>query len=290
MRKLLLTLMIGCVLSFVAISSDILDVYFINVGHGDAILVKYGTTEWLIDTGYKNAWPSTSICSDLLDVEVDLPLEYFILSHTDLDHYSALDLFMRPCRIQTAFSSRDPSAGQVIAADAKLALDCDQSSLGAPAIGSLSADSPLLFSQSGLIWEMLHPSSDFAISAANTNDKSVVLMLTYGCVSFLLPGDIETLPTSADTWSSTPGILILKAPHHGRANSATLALAELLRPDLVVVSTGDCVPETGVAIAQLGIPLFSTSTNGTIHISTDGESVWVTTDSLSGQIADCSDQ
>lgn len=293
MRKgivVLCTLVLVAVLSFVAVSSDILDVYFINVGHGDAILVKYGTTEWLIDTGYKNAWPSTSVCSDLLDVEVDLPLEYFILSHADLDHYSALDLFMCPCSIQTAFSSLDPSAGQVIAADANLALDCDQSSSGSPAIGSLSADSPLLFSQSGLIWEMLHPSSDFAISAANTNDKSLVLLLTFGSVSFLFPGDIETLPASAETWSSPPGILILKAPHHGRTNSATLELVDLLQPELVVVSTGDCVPETGVAIAQLGIPLFSTSTSGTIHISTDGESVWVTTDTLSGQVLDCSDE
>ena len=284
MRKGLLTLMLVAVLSCVVAASATLDVYFINVGHGDAILVKYGTQEWLIDTGYKNAWPNVGSCADLFGLSIDLPLEYFILSHSDRDHYSALDLFFCPCEISIALSSLDPESAELIGEDLE-SCGCLSSEAAKNSLRSLTSDSPIAFEDSGLNWLVLHPNSDFATGPENDNNKSLVLLLTFGSVSFLFTGDIEHIPEDADEWGIPPGVLILKAPHHGRENSATLALAEWLAPDIVVVSTGDYIAETAAAITQLGIPMLSTSTSGTIHVSTDGETVWVTTSALSRQIA-----
>lgn len=291
MRKCLFAFLLVTVISLVVVPDEILDVYFIDVGHGDAILIKFGTQEWLIDTGYKNAWTSSFICSELLNVKIDLPVEYFILSHEDLDHYSALDLFFCPCQIEQLFSSYDPGAMALLEDEIRQSVDCDFARQEDVATHPLTSDSPSVFAESGLDWAVLHPSADFAKTCAGDNENSLVLLLTFGSVSFLLTGDIESIPDeAAESWNISSDILILKAPHHGRANSATLALVEWLTPNLIVVSTGDSIPETAVAITQLGIPLFSTSTSGTIHISTDGESVWVSTDALSRQIADCSEE
>jgi len=285
MRTLWAGFLIVVVVGLLGFAPGNLDVYFIDVGHGDAILVKYETTEWLIDTGYKQAWskPSTSSdrrCSDLLGITVDLPLEYFVLSHADLDHYSALDWFLCPCQIQTLSSSFDREARKVLLNDDSQAAACWTTSVRMPWVDSLSSDSPVAFAESGLSWRVLHPSTDFAHGTASTNDKSLILLLTYGSVGFLFTGDVESLDADVLAEWRMPNILILKAPHHGSAHSATVDLAEQLKPDLIVMSTDDCVPDTAEDVAKLGIPYLATSTSGTIHLRTDGPSVWITTDKL----------
>ncbi len=279
------------VLSFVAAAADTLDVYFLNVGHGDAILVKYRTTEWLIDVGYENQWLDISACEDFFPVPVDPPIEYFVLSHDDQDHYSALDKVLCSCGIERVFSSPDPDSIETLQDEIQEASDYHTNTTRPNEIEELSSDlaTPLLGFE--LKWEVLHPTTDEAMdSCTKDNNKSLVLLLTFGNVSFLFPGDIKSLNSDTVAGWGVSGVLILKAPHHGRMNSTTLDLAEWLASDLVIVSTDDCVPETASEIARLGIPLFSTSTSGTIHLRTDGESVWLTTDTLSGQVVDCTDE
>jgi len=65
MRNICTTILIVLSLGVLAFATGNLDVYFIDVEHGDAILVKYEETEWLIDSGYKNAWSASSDCSDM---------------------------------------------------------------------------------------------------------------------------------------------------------------------------------------------------------------------------------
>jgi endonuclease I/beta-lactamase superfamily II metal-dependent hydrolase len=287
MRNICTTILIVLSLGVLAFATGNLDVYFIDVEHGDAILVKYEETEWLIDSGYKNAWSASSDCSDMLGLEVDLPLEYFILSHAHQDHYSALDLFLSPCQIQTLSSSFDCRAKKILTSDANEASICRTKSGQIPSIVPVSSDTPVPFGKDGVTWKILHPSTEFARGTASTNNKSLVLLLTYGNVSFLFTGDLEDLRTDyATAWSVPPGVLILKAPHHGRTNSATVPLAASFHPDLTVISTDDCIPETSSELLSHTCPFMATSTSGTVHLRTDGHEVWVTTDTLQATSAD----
>ena len=52
MRKYVLVAAILLIVSLFAGAEGELNVYFLNVGHGDAILIDYRDWECLIDTGY----------------------------------------------------------------------------------------------------------------------------------------------------------------------------------------------------------------------------------------------
>lgn len=294
---------VAVVLAVSASSADTLDVYFINVGHGDAILIDYNGRECLIDFGGptkdcselnrvsdKCNGTCLSCHNDLLLRLIDGDLELAILSHNHWDHYGG---FVKLLALLTAtekhleelWQGPDRSADcegtnwemfQDAVSGAGLAQPFDDALAGPP---QLHPD---------VTWTFLAP-QQLSESKKNDNENSVVLLLTYGSVGFLFTGDLEELATDVVAEWQLPEILILKAPHHGRSNSATQALAESLEPDLIVVTTGHCVPQTGGTLTQLGIPFLSTSTSGTIRLSTDGESVWVTTDTLSGQVVDCTD-
>jgi len=291
MRKTLVMFFVVAVITFEAGASDTLDVYFINVGHGDAILIDLGDWECLIDAG-KGTNSSNLELLRVLDCAVaDDTIELAVLSHNHWDHYGGFINLIQNSdfAISSFWRSSDPNA------DTEKTKWLEFSNIFGSAEffkEELAVDSiPLATLPNALDLNVLAPRVlQMQPTDDNDNENSLVLLLTYGEVSVLLPGDIESLPTSADAWSSTSGVLILKAPHHGRANSATLALAELLMPDLVVVSTGDDVPETAVALTYLGIPFLWTAASETIRVSTDGDSVWVTTDTLLAQVVDCDDE
>jgi len=71
-RAHLFALVLAAILSFTASTAETLDVYFINVGQGDAILIDYGELEILIDGG-----PDGS-CVEALRPVVDGRLEFVV--------------------------------------------------------------------------------------------------------------------------------------------------------------------------------------------------------------------
>jgi len=286
MRLLFVSLSLVILIAVAGFAAATINVYFMDVGHGDAILVQSGACEWLIDTGYKCAWPSASTCRSLFGVVIAPPIEYFILSHDHLDHYSALDLFLDSCCVCTAWSSAAEGAMARIRQEATPSRPQCGDTAGIQ-LGKLAAGAPSPIDANGLRWAVLHPTTQFASSAAGDNDMSLVLLLTYGAVAFLFPGDLQSIPAGAQ-WRrpADVDVLVLKAPHHGLSDSSTLELVRLFAPQLVVVSTDDLMPYTLPQIAGLGVPVLSTGTSGTIRVTTDGRAVWLTTDSLGGGALD----
>lgn len=289
---------IRCALFFIIVASvaascaDTLCVYFLDVGHGDAILVDFGEWECLIDTGYKKYWPKASRCDDLLEGVIDAPLEVFVLSHADQDHYSAFERVACPCQVERVLHGPDSAATSKVqellaSLQPDFAVDagCDLSRTQAR---SVSVDmTPDTFGNAGLEWRVLHPTPAFAAGETEDNENSLVLLLTYGSVSFLFTGDIEEEAQAALADCELPDhTVILKVPHHGRQADNTLTFLERVNPALAIISTHDLIPEVSAELLLLGIPFFVTHTSGTICVSTNGKSVWVTTDTL-GRTAVC---
>ena len=117
----------------------------------------------------------------------------------------------------------------------------------------------------------------------NLNDNSVVARLTYGQVSFLLPGDAgvgveQRLVAEGVPLQST----VLKVAHHGSCGSTGQVFLEAVRPQVVVVSVGADNdfghPCAGVLERLAGIPTYRTDERGTIEVITDATQVWVETE------------
>jgi competence protein ComEC len=91
--------------------------------------------------------------------------------------------------------------------------------------------------------EVLSPSPDLVTScnvAQKSNDLSIVLRISHGGTSIILPGDAEE-----EAWSEMLGHFgvglkcnILKASHHGRDSGYHLASLKAMSPRDVVVSVG----------------------------------------------------
>jgi hypothetical protein len=88
--------------------------------------------------------------------------------------------------------------------------------------------------------EVLGPPADPVEGGGDDlNDNSVVLRLTWGEVSFLLTGDLESageealLREGGDLRST-----ILKVPHHGAADATSDPLLAAVQPEVAVISVG----------------------------------------------------
>jgi competence protein ComEC len=117
------------------------------------------------------------------------------------------------------------------------------------------------------------------------NDNSLVLKLSYGSFSALLPGDVEAEAEARLLADPTADLAaqLLKAPHHGSDTSSTPEFVRRVAPQAVVFSVGprnrfDFPREEVVErYRALGARLYRTDRDGAITFETDGETWNATT-------------
>jgi len=282
MRKILLASIFIILAATTLQAADTLDVYFIDVGHGDAILIDYGDWECLIDAGYKNAWPSSGENRALLTALVKPPLETFILSHADQDHYSAFEYLA--CWFRFGQVLHGPNALAVSKMNTCLTdaySECPDYYLPSAKVHALSANPSQALAGMELDWRVLHPSQMFAAQQTDKNENSLVLLLKFGSVSFLFVGDIEDkAEDELDKLPDLEGPLVLKVSHHGSDSSTTSEFLDWADPELAIISADadDLHEDTRETLGLYGVPFLQTSNNGTICVSTDGTAFSVRTD------------
>jgi competence protein ComEC len=278
----LLFLVVACAAPLAA--APTLDVYFINVGRGDAILIDCGDWEALIDAGRGYPETDAEVLATLEKCVNDGTIEVAILSHLHADHYGGFFSVFQRYEVLEFWSSNDSSpdtCGETYGAFMtaltggrldREKLECgDQRRTGC------------------LLWTVLSPSTMRATPVdENDNANSLVLLLQYGAVSFLFPGDVQadSEPTfSAQTDPETGSVavalpdtqLVLTMPHHGRDSSTSSSLLAWADPELAIVSgiAGDLSPTVVSNLGRRNVPFLTTFDNGTIRVSTDGIAVWV---------------
>lgn len=318
MRRGLVGLLCIIVMSVAVWAADTLDVYFIDVGQGDAILVDYGDWECLIDTGYQNAWLPDDEDWTVLRNVICPPIEAFVLSHADRDHYSAFVLLASEFGIASVLHGPDEASRSTVAdLIANLAAESPEHEIGDEAVYVISADSTEALQELELDWHVHHPTSAFAAEETNKNENSLVMSLTFGAVMFVFAGDVgEEGASHLSGLEFGAEHLILKTPHHGSNDGLTLLDLPGFVPEIAVVSVGGVhtygQPElelmttlaatSTVYVTTLGNPngCFRSGTLpledfpsifadvGTVLVSTDGDSVWVTTSSLGRSTKLCS--
>ena len=264
--------------------SDRLRVTFLDVGQGDSILVQSPSNKTvLIDGGPSPAALAVEVGQRLQLWERELDL--VILTHPDQDHLAGLlDLVTRY------------DVGLVV----QCGLDCAtegnlsgyqswRTLLDREGIGAIEAErGQLIDLKDGVQILVLHPPPNLLTgTGSKANNNSVVLLLSYGDVAFLLPGDIEAfaerfLVRYSDDLSAT----VLKVPHHGSRTSTTLEFLAAVDPLLAVISAGADNPfghphsQTLAALRERlsDAQILLTSEHGSIQFETDGSRLWLTSE------------
>jgi len=265
MRKLLAMLLVLEVMALTALAIDTLDVYFIDVGAGDAILVDFGGWEALLDAGRGYATTSASVLDALREHVEDGIIELAILGHPHADHYGGFGDVLETYEILEFWRSKDtePDTRGPTYAKFEQALRDAKLRLNVMECGERRYTR-------GLEWTVLGPDV-LDTHSSNDNENSLVLLLTYGKTHFLFVGDIECGGEATAQNHALPNEhLVLKVAHHGSASSTSEAFLDWANPQYAVISTSYEDPPACSTLIARGIPDYMTSTHGTIRISSDG--------------------
>lgn len=252
-----------------------LRVAFLDVGQGDAILITLPDgRQMLIDGG-----PSPTELNWRLGQQMpfwDRTLELVINTHPDADHLAGLVSLPERYRLEQALVT-DVEADSQLFQEWETELTDIQLT---PIVGQAGMQLAL---GHGITATLISPGPALA-GIAEPNNRSLVLHLQYGRVSFLLPGDIEAEVERRLVLSGQlPKATVLKSPHHGSKTSSSQAFLAAVDPQLVIISVGEDnrfghpAPEVLERYAAFGLPILRTDQRGTVEFVTDGRRLWVET-------------
>lgn len=244
----------------------------LDVGQGDALLLRSGRRAILIDGGgrHDDARFGESVLLPLLLDRGVRKLDAVILTHAHPDHCGGLAAAVRHLEVGELWISPRRFRGEC----AQILLD---------AMGSAPTSLRLLrggeaIALGGLTATVTILPNRFR--RAPENNSSVIVTAKTGGRSILLTGDIER-----DAERELAPLLapsdVLKIPHHGSRTSTTQPLLDAVNPRIAVLSCGrnnffgHPYPDVVAELRRRGIRLWRTDLNGTIEMTFAGSSLEV---------------
>jgi competence protein ComEC len=249
-----------------------LEVYFFDVGQGDATLLKHADATVLIDTGRHQA---SDVAPYLRSVGVD-ELDLLVVTHPHADHIGQFDKVIDSLPVAEVWWSGSTATSQTFAR-AVDALERSDAAYEEPRAGDVSAVGPLLV-------EVANPPS--SISLTDLHDASLAFRVTYGDVRLLFTGDAEAA-TESRMVSQAGGTLdadILQLGHHGSKTSTTASFLSAVDPAVAIYSAssanqyGHPHAEVLDRLGAAGVDVYGTAVHGTVTVTTDGTGWTVSTD------------
>ncbi|MDP2660815.1 MAG: MBL fold metallo-hydrolase [Dehalococcoidia bacterium] len=276
-RPMIAILAVACVLAWAAALSapdSDLHVSFIDVGEGDAILIRSGSYKVLVDGG-----PSPQAVTGFLGHELpfwDRRIDLVISTHPHEDHIAGLLDVAQRYEVGAVLAS--PYEIETVVYRQWRALVQSQ---GISYVTAREGQEVRLGSRATL--DVLYPGDrPITGTASDPNNNSVVFRLVSGSFTALFAGDIE-LAAENDLLSRHLNMssLVLKVPHQGAATSLAQGFLDSVQPRIAVISTGKNnpyghpAPETLARLA--GAQVYRTDLDGTVEIETDGQKYSVKT-------------
>ena len=224
------------------------ELFAVNVGKGDALVVRAGDYTCLIDTGKEKAQEQLEVALKALGVEA---LDAVFITHTDKDHTGGLKWLRESgIEIHAIYASRyypNTTEKKHPAVKAAKKLDLEVQWLGA-------GDSVPL-GDSGAVFRVLAPAMEIP---DDEDDNSLVMMLESPDGRILLTGDMEHVEEAA-LLSSGADLRcdVLKVANHGDSDATSAALIAACAPSVALISTSSeekpGTPDAGIVRNLQGI-------------------------------------
>lgn len=255
-----------------ALEDNLLRVYFLDVGQGDAIFVQAPNgNQVLIDGG-----PDALVAQQLSKVMpfYDHSIDLMVLTHPHADHINGLLEVLRRYDVSQVLENYYPYQTPEYVEWNKLKTEAQISQAQAGQVIDLGL---------GVRIFVIYPDQINAGQPKNNpNDASVVLKLVYGENSLLLSGDIEAplekklVLTGADLDSD-----FLKVAHHGSKTSTTQEFLEVVTPEAAFIEVGaknrygHPSPAVLQRLENLGVKYYRTDIDGTKELILDGQNYFI---------------
>ena len=241
------------------------ELFCVNVGKGDALILRVGGWRGLIDAGKPWAMGRVRGAMEVMGIDA---LDAVFLTHTDKDHAGGLEWL---------------AAGDIpVGAWYASGYYTDVKEDGHPAVEAagargqrvnwLTRGDVLPLGDTGAVLRVLAP---FELSTDKDDNNSLVMMLETDQGRMLLTGDME-LPEEAGLLKQGDDLScdVLKAPNHGDSDTLSQAFARAAGADLAVIST-DSYEKPGTPDPGVLARLKEAGTQ--VRVTQDaGLGVWVT--------------
>ena len=283
-KWLVLPLLIAAILVWSAaltLPDDRLHVSFLNVGQGDAILIQTPDGQDVLIDGGPDPQAVTLELSEKLPFW-DRTIDLVVCTHAHADHVTGLVEVLQRYGVRQVLEPGIPYETpiyqewlrliEIKGIEYNIARARQEIELG-----------------NGIRLEVLNPpESLFEGTGYDVDNNGVVLRLSWGQISFLSVSDVgeevelELIQQRSDLRST-----VLKVAHHGSDTSTSRQFLAAVDPELAVICVGVDNsfghPNSEVVVRLVDAvgrdSVYRTDEDGTIEFITDGESLWVKTDS-----------
>lgn len=239
-----------------------MQVHFIDVGQGDATLIKSGTHTILFDAGNWNNRDAIDYIHNLGITQLDL----VIASHPDADHIGQLPLIFNELVVDEVWMNGVESTSRTFERTIELILEKDIN-YHEPNVG----EEALLGDMTIQIVAPVNRKND-------ANEDSLAIKLSHGAINVLLTGDAGVASEQAMIEHFDVESEFLQLGHHGSNTSTSLAFLQAVQPEVVVISVGannsygHPHPDVLHRLGEVGTDVYLTSKHGTVVFSSTGES------------------
>lgn len=245
--------------------SDKLEIHYIDIGQGDATLIKCGEHAMLIDAGENDKGTEVQ---DYLESQNIKKLDYLISTHPDSDNEGGVDVIIYKF-----------DCDKIIMPDYKKTTKTHRDVIAAMESKNYSVTEPIVGHQYSF------GEAEFTIIAPNdtyksSNNSSVGIILKHGDNKFLFTGDAEE---EAESDIVDNGIDIdcdiYQVGHHGSRSSSSEKFLNAASPAYAVISCGEGNDYGHPHAATMnefrmrGIKVFRTDLQGTIVATSDGSTI-----------------
>ena len=265
---------------------DDLRVTVIDVGSGSAVLVSFPRGPvMLIDGGgfsdNKTFDVGEKVVAPLLWRRKIMTVDTIVLSHPNADHLNGLIYIAKHFNVKHAWTN-----GQSVDTEGYRLFQevIKQKNIS---VSSLDRLGKTITINSATI-DILHPVEPKGAplrqgTHLETNNQSLVVKLTFGDISFLLPGDIEKEGEAAVVKNRGHDLnsTVLLAPHHGSRSSSSSLFLDAVSPETVVISSAVSGrykfphPEILQRYEKRGYSIFNTAHSGAIDAFTNGRTITI---------------
>ena len=250
-------------------SESKLIVHFLDVGQGDSIFIELPNGKTMLVDAGENYHGQGII--DYVQTIGYHKLDYVVATHPHEDHIGSMPYIVRNFEI-----------GSIYMPDVTANTATFESLLKAIKAKGLRVKNGRtgvhIIKDSELTADIIAPDKP---DESNLNNSSIVLLLTFGNVSYLLTGDAETKELNAIR--ADMHATVLKAGHHGSKTSTTQTLLKKISPSVTVISCGKNNdyghPHAEVLkmLKSVNSTVYRTDRDQTVIVATDGSSLTVST-------------